>query len=124
MKKLNLYYWIITGLFAAFMTSTAIPNVLLAPDSITFINGLLGYPVYFIVFIGVAKLLGVIGILIPGFPRIKEWAYAGLAFDLLGATYSTIAITGIQIEQLFMVLFLAFLAASYLLYHKRLKATA
>ncbi|MFD1407335.1 DoxX family protein [Kroppenstedtia eburnea] len=39
-----------------------------------------------------AKLMGVIAILVPGFPRIKEWAYAGLTFDLAGATYTFIAI--------------------------------
>ena len=44
-----------------------------------------------ITFLDVAKILGVIAILIPGYPRLKEWAYAGLAFDLIGATYAQIA---------------------------------
>ena len=48
----------------------------------------LGYPFYLIPFVGVAKVLGIIAILIPGFPGIKEWAYAGLFFDLVGATFS------------------------------------
>ena len=42
-------------------------------------------PAYLISFLSIAKILGVIAILIPGFPRIKEWAYAGLMFDLIGA---------------------------------------
>ena len=57
-------------------------------------HDMLGYPVYFIPFIGVAKLLGVIIILIPGLRAIKEWAYAGLFFDLGGAIYSNIAVAG------------------------------
>jgi len=53
-------------------------------------NGL-GYPDYVIRPLGILQVLGVIAILIPGYPRIKEWAYAGLFFDLAGATYSGIA---------------------------------
>lgn len=48
----------------------------------------LGYPFYLIPFVGVAKVLGIIATLIPGFPGIQEWAYAGLFFDLAGATFS------------------------------------
>ena len=52
----------------------------------------LGFPKYFIMFVGVAKILGVIGILVPGYPRVREWAYAGLFFDLTAATASGIAV--------------------------------
>ena len=55
---------------------------------------MLGYPVYFIPFIGFAKIIGSIVILIPGLKKIKEWAYAGLFFDLAGAVYSGIAVAG------------------------------
>jgi hypothetical protein len=120
MKKTETLYWIITGLFGAFMLFTAIPDILVVPDAVTFMNHL-GYPKYFIPFIGVAKLLGVIAILIPGYPRIKEWAYAGLFFDLAGATYSQIASDGFQPGVLFMVMPIAFLFMSYVLYHKKLK---
>jgi hypothetical protein len=82
----------------------------------------LGYPRYLIPFLGVAKFLGVVAIVIPGFPRLKEWAYAGLFFDLAGATYSAICVDGPQIAQLFMVLPLGLLAVSYLYHHKRLQA--
>src|SRR3954470_14106256 len=93
MKKTKIIYWIITGLFAGFMIFTAIPDILVVPDAVDFMVKL-GYPVYFIPFIGVAKVLGGIAILIPGFPRIKEWAYAGLMFDLIGAAYSVSASMG------------------------------
>ena len=69
-----------------------------------------------------AKLLGVIAILIPGFPIVKEWAYAGLAFDLIGATYSGLAQGGFDPRILFMVLPISFLFISHFLYHRLLEA--
>ena len=94
MKNTKLLYWIFTCLFAALMLFSAIPNIITNVDSIKFMHDMLGYPVYFIPFIGVAKLLGVIIIVIPGLKVIKEWAYAGLFFDLGGAIYSNIAVAG------------------------------
>lgn len=90
----------------------------MSPDAVTFMNNL-GYPNYFIPFIGVAKVLGVIAILIPGFPRIKEWAYAGLFFDLIGAAYSVVAVEGVNGGILFMALFITLLTLSYIFYHKK-----
>jgi uncharacterized membrane protein YphA (DoxX/SURF4 family) len=123
MKKTNMLYWIITGLFGAFMLFSAIPDILVIPDAVTFMAHL-GYPRYFTPFIGIAKLLGIIAILIPGFPRIKEWAYAGLFFDLVGATYSVVATDGFKADVLVMLLPFTFLFVSYFLYHKRLQARA
>ena len=118
MKKTNILYWIFTGLFGAFMMFSAIPDILVTPDAITFVTGL-GYPKYLIAFLGVAKALGVIAIVVPGFPRIKEWAYAGLFFDLIGATYSGIAANGFDPMMLTMVIPFGLGALSYIYYHKR-----
>lgn len=93
-KTINLIYWVSTILFAGLMSFSAIPNMLANEDSIKVLHDMLGYPIYFISFIGIAKLLGVIAILIPGLNKIKEWAYAGLFFDLAGATYSGVAVAG------------------------------
>ena len=120
MKKTNTFYWIFTGLFAALMLFSSIPDILNTADAQKFMHDQLGYPNYFTPFIGVAKLLGVIAILAPGFPRLKEWAYAGLCFDLLGAAYSTISIGG-PVAGLFFLLPLALEAASYIFYQKRRK---
>lgn len=117
MKKTKIFYWIITGLFGAFMLFSGVADLLVLPDAITFMSHL-GYPVYIIPFLGLAKILGVVAILIPGFPRIKEWAYAGLAFDLIGATYSVVSVEGFQPGTLFMLVPFTFLALSYILYHK------
>jgi hypothetical protein len=119
MKKINILYWVTTGIFGAFMMFSAIPDIMMVPDAVAFMTKL-GYPEYFIPFIGVAKALGVIAILVPGFPRLKEWAYAGLFFDLVGATYSNICVDGFQPGIAFMILPFAFLFLSYSFYHKRL----
>ncbi|HET6992682.1 MAG TPA: DoxX family protein, partial [Bacteroidia bacterium] len=92
MKKIKIVYWIFTGLLSVLMLISGIPDLLKVPDAITIITTHLGYPSYLIVFLGVAKILGAIAIIIPGFPRIKEWAYAGFTFDLTGAVFSMIAV--------------------------------
>lgn len=123
MKKTNVLYWSFTGLFALVMTLSAIPNILVTSDSVTMFSGL-GYPTYLVPFLGVAKLLGAVTILIPGFSRVKEWAYAGLFFDLTGATYSAIMVSGLQPEMAGMLIFFGLFALSYIYYHKRQRALA
>jgi len=117
MKKTKITYWIITGLFSAFMVFSSIPDLLSSPEAVAFLKHL-GYPAYIVPFLGFAKLLGVAAILIPGFPRIKEWAYAGLFYDLIGAIYSGISNDGFDPMMLTMVLPVSFLFISYFLYHK------
>jgi hypothetical protein len=122
-KTTNLLYWIFTILFAGLMTLSAIPNLLKTEDSIKFMNGMLGYPVYIIPFIGLAKLLGVIAILIPGLKKIKEWAYAGLFFDLAGAVYSGIAVAGgVDPMMLTMLVWIVPGILSYVFWNKKLNA--
>jgi uncharacterized membrane protein YphA (DoxX/SURF4 family) len=119
MKKTKILYWAFTGLFSVFMVLTSIPDIMMSPDAVTFMNSL-GYPNYFIPFIGVAKILGVIAILIPGFPRVTEWAYAGLFFDLIGAIYSVIAFAGVDASMIFMALPVTLGILSYIYYHKKI----
>ncbi len=121
MKKLTILYWIFTSLFAFFMLGSAIPDILSMDIAIEGMHRKLGYPVYFIPFIGVAKALGVLAILVPGYPRIKEWAYAGLTFDLVGATYSIIASGGTASEWDFMIIPLFFAVGSYVFYQKKIR---
>ncbi len=118
MKKLNILYWVFTGLFAAFMFFSAIENIRVTEGSVELFESL-GYPHYLIAFMGVAKLLGVIGILIPGFPRLTEWAYAGLFFDLTGATYSVLVAQEFHPATLTMIIPFGLGALSYIFYHKR-----
>ncbi len=90
-KTNNIIYWISTTIFSGLMIFAAVGGVKPSEQSIQIIHDGLGYPIYFIQFISIAKILGVIIILIPGRGWIKDWAYAGLFFDLAGAVYSGIA---------------------------------
>jgi hypothetical protein len=123
MKKIKIIYWICTGLFGAVMFFSGIQNMLVTDDSVKMLTNDLGYPTYLIPFIGAAKILGVIGILVPGFPRVTEWAYAGLFFDLIGATYSIIALGTPFASWAGMLPFFVIGGVSYIYYHKKLKAS-
>ena len=128
MKKIKVLYWVFTGLLAALMLFSSIPDIIVTPQAVDIVTTHLGYPKYIIAFLGVAKLLAVIAILVPGFPRLKEWAYAGIVFDLTGALYSSIAAgdpaMGEKGGWAFMFLPLILLALSYIFYHKKLKTKA
>ncbi|CAG7646586.1 DoxX family protein [Paenibacillus allorhizosphaerae] len=123
MRKINILYWVFTAPFAAFMFLGAIPNLMSAPDS-TAIFDHLGYPAYLLPFLGVAKILGSLAIVVPGFPRLKEWAYAGLVFDLTGAMYSVISVGDPASSWIFFVLFYFFAAGSYMFYHRKRKGVS
>ncbi|MBO9563959.1 MAG: DoxX family protein [Niastella sp.] len=119
MKTTNILYWIFTIIFAAFMAMGAFYDIISHPIAIQGMHTELGYPLYFIPFIGVLKMLGAIVILLPGFHRIKEWAYAGFAFDLIGATYSVYSIG--KPDWMYMLVMIAFMFFVYFLYVKRKK---
>ncbi len=118
-KTVKILYWVFTALFAFMMLGSAIPDILAMPMAVDGMHKTLGYPLYFIPFIGVAKALGVIAILVPGFPRIKEWAYAGLMFDLIGATYSLMSVPNPDGPWYFMLLPLTLGVLSYIFYHRK-----
>jgi uncharacterized membrane protein YphA (DoxX/SURF4 family) len=117
MKKTKIIYWVITGLMAAFMLMASVPDILRIPEALeTFTH--LGYPAYLLPFIGVAKILAVIVILVPGFPRLREWAYAGLVFDIIGALYSHISVGDPPSVWGFAVIALILVFGSYFFYRK------
>lgn len=89
-KRNKIIYWIATGWLSLGMVSTAIVQLMHAPEEVTVIQNL-GYPVYVLTILGVWKLLGVIAILMPGLPVLKEWAYAGFIFAMSGAMISHFA---------------------------------
>ena len=121
MKKTKTIYWIFTGLLAALMLMSSIPDIMVIPQAVDMITTHLGYPRYFISFIGVAKFLGVIAIIVPGFPRLKEWAYAGFVYDLTGAIYSSIAVGDPASAWLPILIGYFIIAGSYIYYHKKQK---
>ena len=80
-------YWVTTALVVSELALGGVWDILRVPQ----VRGLierLGYPLYFLVILGIWKLLGAVALAIPRFPRLKEWAYAGVLFDLTGAVAS------------------------------------
>ena len=94
-KAKNIVYWTTTVLIAFFIGSGGVAQLARVPDTVDGFVHILGYPLYFVTILGVWKVLGAIAILVPRFPRLKEWAYAGIFFDLTGAAASSAAVGGI-----------------------------
>jgi hypothetical protein len=117
MKKTKIIFWVTTiiiflmeGVIPAFTSQTE-----LAKEGIRH----LGYPPYFGNALVVFKVLGALALIIPQVPkRIKEWAYAGLAFDFIFASISHGAIDGMDFQTFFPLIFLGLLVISYISYHK------
>jgi uncharacterized membrane protein YphA (DoxX/SURF4 family) len=83
-------YWVTTALVVFELALGGIWDILRVPQVRDLIERL-GYPQYFLVILGIWKLLGAVALVIPQFPRLKEWAYAGVVFDLTGAVASLLA---------------------------------
>ena len=98
-KASKIIYWIGTIWLSLGMLSTAVVQLLKTRDEILMITKL-GYPVYLLTIIGVWKILGVIAILIPKYPLLKEWAYAGFFIAMSGAVVSHL-ITGDEAKEIF-----------------------
>jgi uncharacterized membrane protein YphA (DoxX/SURF4 family) len=94
MKSKNIAYWITTILVAFPIGSGGVMQVARVPATVDGFVHILHYPAYFVTILGVWKVLGAIAILVPRFPRLKEWAYAGIIFDLTGAAASIAAVGG------------------------------
>jgi len=87
----KIIYWISTLWLALGMFSTGLVQ-LIKPEAEVAKIAHLGYPVYFLTILGIWKILGVVAVLVPTFPRLKEWAYAGFFFAMSGAALSHIAL--------------------------------
>jgi len=113
-KRNKIIYWISTIWLASGMLATGLLQLFkakaegaVAPPGVYGITHL-GYPIYFLTILGVWKILGVAALLIPKFPLLKEWAYAGFFFTMSGAIFSHIAI-GDSVNELFSSLLLLIL---------------
>ena len=87
-KSRTIVYWIMTALVAFFIGSGGIAQVMQYFASPHAVVPVLGYPMYFFAILGFWKFFGALTILVPRLPRLKEWAYAGIFFDLTGAAAS------------------------------------
>jgi DoxX-like protein len=87
MRAKTAAYWTATTLLVFGMLSGGIAELLRRPENVAGMAAL-GYPVYFMLIIGAWKVLGSVALLVPGLPRLKEWAYAGFFFNMTGAAIS------------------------------------
>ena len=110
-KRNKIIYWIATIWLSLGMASTGSVQLLKlkgdGPGSLDSVTQL-GYPAYFVTILGIAKILGVVALLIPKFPLLKEWAYAGFFFMMFGAIYTHVA-AGNSISEIFPSLLLLIL---------------
>jgi uncharacterized membrane protein YphA (DoxX/SURF4 family) len=110
----NTAYWVTTVFGPA---SFVIGGVLHLARAEQVMSGLshLGYPAYFASILGAWKVLGAIAIVVPRFPRLKEWAYAGFFFDLTAAAVSRAAVGDSAADIVAPLVFLALVLASWAL---------
>jgi uncharacterized membrane protein YphA (DoxX/SURF4 family) len=112
MKAQKIIYWVVTGLLAAGMIMSGFMYVTKSPEMVGAFQSL-GFPVYFMLILGIAKLLGAITLVAPVGSRFKEWAYAGFMFTFIGAIATHLATSTPWISPL---VFLILLASSYVLW--------
>lgn len=91
MKPTVIGYWVATALLVLAFVAGGVMD-LRQPHELLESMKALGYPPYFTTLLGVWKLAGALALVVPGFPRVKEWAYAGMFFDLTGAAVSHAAV--------------------------------
>jgi len=93
-KAKSIVYWTMTILVAFFIGGGGVAQMWQYYANPHSVVPVLGYPMYFFAILGFWKALGAIAILAPRYPRLKEWAYAGIFFDLTGAAASCAAVGG------------------------------
>jgi hypothetical protein len=98
-KRNKIIYWVATIWLALGMVSTGAVQFIKMEEEVDLFTHL-GYPIYFLTMLAVWKILGVVAILIPGVPLLKEWAYAGFFFAMSGAIFSHLAL-GDSMKDLF-----------------------
>ena len=98
-KRNKIIYWISTAWLSLGMLSTGIVQLIKMKEEADMFARL-GYPLYFLTLLGIWKILGVVAVLVPKFPLLKEWAYAGFFFAMSGAVFSHIAV-GDEAKELF-----------------------
>lgn len=108
-KRNKIIYWIATLWLSLGMVSSGIVQLLKMEEEVALFTHL-GYPIYFLTLLAVWKFLGVVAVLIPRFPLLKEWAYAGFFFAMSGALCSHIAL-GDSVKETFPPVLLLILTA-------------
>ena len=119
----TLFSTLFTALLSVLFLLASVPDILQTNEAVVVFQHL-GFPIYLLPFLGTAKVLGIAAVLAPRFRLLKEWAYAGLTFDLIGAMYSHISsgdppsVWGFALAGLMLVI------GSYVFFRKRRLAAA
>lgn len=120
---MKIAYWIVTALLSLFIVGGSIPDIMQIEGALTLFDQL-GYPPYLLLIVGYVKILGIIGILQRRWPFLREWAYAGLVIDLLGAFVSHLFVGDPFQLYVASLIGLALTVASYILLRKVYGKTA
>ncbi len=116
--RTRIVYWVITALLMVPGAGGGVIELLTGgPESVARTLTELGYPLYIMKILGLAKVLGGVAILLGRWPRLKEWAYAGFAFDFLGATASHV-LAGDAAHAPMPFIFFLVLMTSYALWYR------
>ena len=97
MKRNKIIYWAATLWLSLGMISTGVVQIIHMDEEVQKMTTL-GYPTYFLTIIGIWKILGFVAVLLPKFPLVKEWAYAGFFFTMTGAIFSHFAVGDAGVE--------------------------
>jgi uncharacterized membrane protein YphA (DoxX/SURF4 family) len=116
LKTLKITYWASTGLFCCVFLFTGTSYLLHTQIMDTKFHEI-GFPLYIMNLIGILKIAGAITLLVPKYPRLKEWAYAGFVFDFVGAAWCHFAVQGFG-QGVRLVIPIAVVSISYFTYHR------
>ena len=124
MKKNKIIFWIATIFIFLFESMMPLSSLIFAPEQFNAGTKPLGYPDYFAYGLIICKILGGTALIIPKLnPTIKEWAYAGLTFNLIFAAYSNLMVYGMHPFVLFPIVIGIILAVSYI-YNRKLNPSS
>jgi uncharacterized membrane protein len=111
-KRNKIIYWVSTIWLASAMLASGVQQILQTKGFVDIMIPL-GYPLYFLTILGVWKVLGAVAVLIPKYPLLKEWAYAGFFFAMSGAIVSHLAVGASMVELIPSVTLLIMTIASW-----------
>ncbi len=115
MKTKVVAYWVTTAFLVVGVLSGGIAELVLRQENVEGITHELGYPLYVLAILGFWKVLGTLALLAPGFPRLKEWAYAGIFFNMTGAFISHAASGSAAFHLIYTGFFVVLTVASWAL---------
>jgi hypothetical protein len=121
-KTIKIAYWVLLVIFCLFHIMDAIGGLSKAQAGVDAMKAM-GYPIYLMTFLAVLKLLGVVALLQDKYKTIKEWAFAGFAFSLIGATVSHIAVSDPVLFIIMPTIFLVVLLTLYYFWRKLEQST-